>query len=62
MPLLPIAMTTLQFEAATAMITIAMDALARYEMVKNMNDAQCQVLIDNAKKTKAILDERLASH
>ena len=57
-----VTLTALQAKAVQVIITQAIDALARYEMIKNYSDEQCQVLIDASIKTKESLDERLAKH
>ena len=57
-----IVLTALQAKAAEILVTTAIDALARYQLVKDLTDDQCQVLIANAVKTKDLLDKRLAEH
>ena len=57
-----IVLTALQAKAAEILVTTAIDALARYQQVKDLTDDQCQVLIANAVKTKDLLDKRLAEH
>jgi len=57
-----VTLTALQAEAVQVIITQAIDALTRYEIIKNYSDEQCQVLIDASIKTKESLDERLAKH
>lgn len=57
-----IVLTALQAKAAEILVTTAIDALARYQLVKDLTDDQCQILIANAIKTKEILDKRLAGH
>lgn len=57
-----IVLTALQTKAAEILVTTAIDALARYQQVKDLTDEQCQVLIANAVKTKDLLDKRLAEH
>lgn len=57
-----VTLTVLQAQAAQALINTALDALARYEMVKDLTDEQCRVLIDEAIIRKTKLDERLANH
>ena len=57
-----IVLTALQAKAAEILVTTAIDALARYQLVKDLTDDQCQVLIANAVLTKDLLDKRLAGH
>jgi hypothetical protein len=57
-----IVLTALQAKAAEILVTTAIDALARYQLVKDLTDDQCQVLIANAVETKNLLDKRLAEH
>ena len=57
-----IVLTALQAKAAEILVTTAIDALARYQQVKDLTDDQCQVLIANAVETKNLLDKRLAEH
>jgi len=57
-----ITLTALQAQAMSVLIGEIIDACARYEMIKNYNDDQCQVLIEAAKAKKAELDARLAAH
>jgi len=57
-----IVLTAMQAKAAEILVTTAIDALARYQQVKDLTDEQCQVLIANAVKTKDLLDKRLAEH
>lgn len=57
-----VTLTALQALAMEVVITQVIDNLARYQMIKDYTDEQCQILIDNAKVTKEKLDERLDSH
>jgi hypothetical protein len=57
-----VTLTALQALAMEVVITQVIDNLARYQMIKDYTDEQCQILIDNAKVTKEKLDERLADH
>ena len=55
-------LSLLQTKAIEVVITQAIDALIRYEMIKDYTDEQCQILIDASLETKRNLDERLAGH
>lgn len=57
-----ITLTAMQAKAMEVVITQVIDSLARYQMIKDYTDDQCQILIENAKVTKDRLDERLAEH
>lgn len=57
-----VTLTAMQALAMEVVITQVIDSLARYQMIKDYTDDQCQILIDNAKVTKEKLDERLAGH
>ncbi len=55
-------LTALQAKALEVLIGTAIDALMRYEQVKDFNDDQCQIIIDEGLKKKDELDKRLAGH
>lgn len=57
-----VTLTAMQAQALFIGITQVIDYLARLEQVKDFTDEQCQILIENAKKTKEELDKRLAAH
>ena len=57
-----IELTATQAELAFILVNQAVDALARYQRITEYSDEQCLVLIEEAKKKKAKLDERLAGH
>ena len=57
-----ITLTAMHAMAIEVVIKQALDALARYEMIKNYSDEQCQILIDAAVETKDALDARMARH
>jgi len=57
-----IELTAAQAELAFVLVNEAFDALARYQKITEYSDEQCLVLIDETKKTRAALDERLAAH
>lgn len=57
-----VTMTAMQAKAMEVVITQIIDSLARYQMIKDYTDEQCQILIDNAEVTKENLDQRLADH
>jgi len=57
-----IELTAAQAELAFVLVNEAFDALSRYQRVSEYTDDQCLVLIEESKKTKAALDERLAKH
>jgi len=57
-----IELTAVQAEYAFILITEAINALERHQRITQYTDEQCLVLIEESKKTKAALDERLAKH
>ena len=57
-----VTLTAMQAMAVEIIIKQALDGLARFEMIKNYSDEQCQILIDHAVETKDSLDARMARH